>query len=53
MLIHELQLPPSKLIGDIRKELAAAVESGELPCNAAFELYVNFVRENPARFKLP
>ena len=53
VLIARLGLPPSKLIGDIRKELEAAVESGELPLQAEFDLYLNFVRQNPTRFRLP
>ncbi len=53
LIIKEFQLPPSKLIGDIRKELEAAVESGELPLQADFDLYIQFVRNNPDRFNLP
>lgn len=52
-LISELQLPPSKLVGDIRKQLEAAVESGELPLQADFDVYLEFVRANPKRFNLP
>lgn len=53
LLISEFQLPPSKLIGDIRKQLEQAVESGELPLQASFETYVDFVRQHPDRFNLP
>lgn len=53
VLISRLGLPPSKLIGDIRKELEVAVEAGELPLQAEFEVYLNFVRSNPTRFRLP
>ncbi len=53
LLITRLQLPPSKLIGDIRKQLEAAVESGELPLQADFDTYIEFVLSNPDRFNLP
>ena len=52
-LIKEFSLPPSKLVGDIRKKLEEAVESGELPAAAEFQLYVDFVRAQPERFCLP
>jgi poly(A) polymerase len=52
-LIEEFKLPPSKLVGDIRKALEAAVESGELPLQADFGLYLDFVRQHAERFKLP
>lgn len=52
-LIAEFQLPPSKLVGDIRKQLEQAVESGELPLQAPFETYLDFVRAQPDRFNLP
>ncbi|HEX2733293.1 MAG TPA: HD domain-containing protein [Polyangiaceae bacterium] len=52
-LMRAFGLPPSKLVGDMRKELELAVESGELPGLADFELYIGFVRQNPERFRLP
>jgi poly(A) polymerase len=52
-LITQLRLPPSKLIGDIRKELEVAVEAGELPLQADFATYIEFVRQHPDRFNLP
>jgi poly(A) polymerase len=52
-IISEFRLPPSKLVGDIRKKLEAAVESGELPLQADFRIYLDFVRDNPERFCLP
>lgn len=52
-LIEVFRLPPSKLVGDIRKQLEAAVESGELPGQAEFDVYLDFVRANPVRFNLP
>lgn len=52
-LIREFQLPPSKLVGDIRKALQTAVELGELPLHADFSVYLDFVRQNAARLGLP
>jgi len=52
-IIDEFRLPPSKLVGDIRKALEACVESGELPGQAEFSTYLDFVRNNAERFKLP
>jgi poly(A) polymerase len=52
-LIREFSLPPSKLVGDIRKELERAVERGELPLQADFQVYLDFVRNDPERFRLP
>lgn len=52
-LIRVFQLPPSRLVGDIRKALEVAVESGELPGQAEFSVYIDFVRENRERFNLP
>jgi poly(A) polymerase len=52
-IIAEFSLPPSKLVGDIRKALEAAVESGELPGQAEFATYLDFVRAHAARFNLP
>ncbi len=52
-IISEFALPPSKLVGDIRKALEAAVEYDELPGQAEFSTYLDFVRRNAERFKLP
>jgi poly(A) polymerase len=52
-IIAAFSLPPSKLIGDIRKKLELAVEDGELPLQADFDVYLDFVRQNPERFCLP
>lgn len=52
-LISAFSLPPSKLVGDIRKKLEQAVEAGELPLQADFDVYLDFVRANPERFCLP
>jgi poly(A) polymerase len=53
LLITAFKLPPSKLVGDIRKELEVAVAAGELPLQAEFDVYLDFVRDNADRFNLP
>lgn len=52
-LITTFNLPPSKLIGDIRKKLEALVEAGELPLQAEFSVYLDYVREHASEFGLP
>ena len=45
-------LPPCRLIGDIKRSLEAAIESGEIPAHQPSDAYVEFLRQNPARFGL-
>lgn len=52
-LMQVFSLPPSRLIGNIKRALEIAVESGELEGHRESEYYVNFVAENRARFGLP
>jgi poly(A) polymerase len=47
------QLPPSRLIGDIKRALTAAVEAGEIAPRLENDAYVAFVREHKARFGIP
>jgi poly(A) polymerase len=47
------KLPPSRLIGDIKRALEAAVEAGEIPGGLESQAYVEFVAQNKARFGLP
>ncbi len=51
-IIAEFRLPPSKIVGDIRKALEEAVEEGGLPLQADFGVYLDFVRQNAARWNL-
>ena len=41
-------LPPSRLIGDIRRVLEQRIEAGELPARAEPEVYVDYVRRHRA-----
>jgi poly(A) polymerase len=52
-LMRAFGLPPSRLIGDLRRSLEAAVEAGELPSGQTAEVYIDFVRAQPVRFGLP
>lgn len=51
-LMTEFSLPPSRLIGDIKRALEAAIEAGELEPYLESGEYVEFVRQNRARFGL-
>jgi poly(A) polymerase len=52
-IMHAFQLPPSRLIGDIKRALTAAVEAGEIAPRLENDAYVTFVGEQKARFGLP
>jgi len=43
-------IPPSRLIGEIKKKLEAAIESGELEARQPCEAYVELIRKDKARF---
>lgn len=51
-LMAQFGLPPSKLIGDIKRALEAAVEAGELEAGQPSEYYVQHVAEHRSRFGL-
>ncbi|HEV8549213.1 MAG TPA: metal-dependent phosphohydrolase, partial [Polyangiaceae bacterium] len=51
-LMTAFSLPPSRLIGDIKRALEGAIESGELEPHLESGEYVEFVRANRARFGL-
>ena len=46
-------LPPSRLVGDLKRALEAAVDAGEIAPGLESEAYVQFLAENAARFGLP
>jgi poly(A) polymerase len=52
-LMQAFGLPPSRLVGDLRRALENAVVAGELPAGQSAEVYIEFVRGQPARFGLP
>jgi poly(A) polymerase len=53
VMMRAFSLQPSRAIGDMKRALEEAIESGELPAREPPEFYVEAVRANPARFKLP
>jgi poly(A) polymerase len=52
-IMKSFQLPPSRLIGEVKRALEAAVEAGEIAPHLESEAYVQFLAENRARFGLP
>jgi poly(A) polymerase len=53
LIMQAFNLPPSRLIGDIKRALEQAVDTGELPAHEPGEFYVEFIRTNPDRFGIP
>jgi poly(A) polymerase len=49
-LMQAFGLPPSRRLGELRRAIELAVESGELPAQQPNEVYIDFVRQHPARF---
>src|SRR6266511_2558698 len=52
-LMKAFGLPPSRLVGDLKRSLEAAVEAEEIAPRLESEAYVQFLHENRARFGLP
>ena len=46
-------LPPSRLIGDIKRAIDQAVDDGEVPSHEEASVYIEFLSANRARFGLP
>ncbi len=46
-------IPPSRRIGEIKKELEAAIDAGEIEPRQECDAYVTFLSANAARFGLP
>jgi poly(A) polymerase len=51
-LMAEFDLPPSKLVGDIKRALEAAVDNGEIESHRESAYYVQYVSEHRDRFGL-
>jgi poly(A) polymerase len=49
-VMKAFNLPPSRLIGEIKKQLEAAVEKGEVAPHLSSEEYVEFLAKDKARF---
>lgn len=52
-IMDAFSLPPSRLIGDIKRALEKAVEDGEIPGHEPAEFYVAFLEQNKERFGIP
>ncbi len=52
-LMQAFHLAPSRLVGEIKRELEGAVDSGEIPARAPAAVYLEFVARQRARFGLP
>ena len=46
-------IPPSRRIGELKKALEDAIDTGEVPSHQEAEVYLAFLRENAERFGLP
>lgn len=51
-IMQAFNLPPSRLIGDIKRALEAAIDAGEVESHLESEYYVNYVAEHRTRFGL-
>jgi poly(A) polymerase len=51
-IMQAFKLPPSRLIGDIKRALEAAVDTGEIEPRLESSAYVEFVAQNRKRFGL-
>jgi poly(A) polymerase len=49
-IMKSFGLPPSRRIGEIKRALEQAVESGEVPSHQDAEVYLAFLRDHPERF---
>ena len=51
-IMKAFALKPSRLIGDIKQKLEAAIDDGEIEPRLESEAYVEWIRKDPARFGL-
>jgi poly(A) polymerase len=51
-IMRAFALPPSRMIGDIKRALEAAIEKAEIPAAQEAEFYVELLRKEPDRFGL-
>jgi poly(A) polymerase len=51
-MMKAFDLPPSRLVGEIKKQLEAAVAAGEIAERLENEAYIDFVAQNKSRFGL-
>ena len=51
-IMRSFGLPPSRKIGELKKALEAAIDTGEVPSHQCSDVYLAFLRENAGRFGL-
>lgn len=51
-IMRSFGLPPSRKIGDLKKALEAAIDTGEVPSHQCADVYLAFLRDNASRFGL-
>jgi poly(A) polymerase len=51
-IMREFALPPSRLVGDLKRALEAAIDAGEVEAYQPSEYYVAYVAEHRERFGL-
>jgi poly(A) polymerase len=49
-VMKAFELPPSRLVGEIKKQLEAAVAAGEIAERLENEAYIDFIAQNKSRF---
>ena len=52
VIMEAFGLPPSRKIGDIKRALEDAIDTGEIPSHQPADFYVELVKANPAKFGL-
>ena len=53
LIMEAFALPPSRLIGDVKRALESAVDTGDVPGHEPGEFYVELLRKDPKRWGLP
>jgi len=51
-IMRAFGIPPSRKIGDLKKALEAAIDTGEVPSHECADVYLDFLRTNASRFGL-
>ncbi len=51
-IMRSFGLPPSRMIGDVKRALETAIEAGDLPAAQDAVFYIELLKKDPARFGL-
>ena len=51
-IMSTFRIPPSRKIGEMKKTLEIAIESGEVKPGLHYNEYIKFIRLNPGRFRI-